>query len=171
MSWRIPVVLILALFVTVSCDQQPTDPVKQQSSTATALFESNGAQKWHTDLEFGFPLCGYTWVDCQFKLRETSRSGTDASGGDHYMFHQILHGTCSSDDTGEEWRVTNDWHEVSQGHELGQNQGIVHYISAGVGKGHAPNFKARILCHYAINANGELVVDKCSEFICEEFGN
>ncbi len=171
MRWRIPLVFILAPFVAVSCDQQPTQPFQPETADATALFGSNGADHWNGDLEFGFPLCGYTYVDCQMKVRETSRSGTDASGGAHYMFHQVLHGTCTSEETGEEWRVTNDWHEVSQSQESGQEGSIVHYISAGVGKGHAPNFKARILCKQTINANGEMVIDDCSEFICEEFGS
>lgn len=171
MRWRIPIVIALTLFVAVSCDQQPTQPLQQEAVAAPALFASNGADHWKTDLEFGFELCEYTYVDCQMKVRETSRSGSDANGGDHSVFHQVLHGTCSSDETGEEWFVTNDWHEVSQSQESGQEGSIVHYISAGVGKGHAPNFKARILCKQTINANGEMVIDDCSEFICEEFGS
>ena len=171
MRWKIPLVLTLALLVTVSCDQQPTQPLGHDAATVPALFGSNGADHWRTDLEFGFPLCEYTWVDCKMKVRETSRSGQDTNGGDHNVFHQILHGTCTSDETGEEWRVTNDWHEVSQAQESGQDEGIVHFISGGVGKGHAPNFKARVLCKYTVNANGELVVDNCSESFCEEFGS
>ena len=34
MRWRIPLVLILALFVAVSCDQQPNEPVGQSVATA-----------------------------------------------------------------------------------------------------------------------------------------
>ena len=171
MRWRIPLIIGLALFVAVSCDQQPTQPLEQETAAATLLFDSKGADHWKTDLEFGFELCGYTYVDCQMRLRETSRSGNDASGGGHNVFHQTLHGTCSSEETGEEWRVTNDWHDVSQWQDSGQNEGIEHFISTGVGKGHAPNFKARILCKYTVNANGDLVVDNCSQFICEEFGS
>jgi len=171
MRWKTPLVVALALLVAGSCDQQPTQPLEQEAAAVPALFAANGADHWKADLEFGFPLCDYTWVDCQMKVRETSRSGKDASGEVHNIFHQILHGTCSSEETDEQWRVTNDWHEVSQWKESGQGGSIVHFISNGVGKGHAPNFKARILCKTTVNANGELVVDECSEFICEEFGS
>jgi hypothetical protein len=42
MRWRIPLVLILALFVAVSCDQQPTDPVEQPVATAPQFDFANG---------------------------------------------------------------------------------------------------------------------------------
>jgi hypothetical protein len=45
MRWRIPIVLILALFVAVSCDQQPTDPVEQPVATAPAFNFGNGPQE------------------------------------------------------------------------------------------------------------------------------
>ena len=44
MRWRIPLVLILALFVAVSCDQQPTDPVEQPVSAAPELNFINGPE-------------------------------------------------------------------------------------------------------------------------------
>ena len=171
MRTRIPVVLALALFVAVSCDQQPTQPLEQDGSAVPALFGANGAVVVNDYLEFGFPLCGYTYVDCQMKLHDIERVGDDGSGGQHYTWKQTLHGTCSSEETSEEWRVTNDWHEQSQSQASGQDEGTLQYISAGVGKGHAPNFKARIRCQYVVNANGVPVVDRCTEFICEEFGN
>ena len=42
MRGRIPLVLILALFVTVSCDQQPTDPMEQPVATAPEFNFMNG---------------------------------------------------------------------------------------------------------------------------------
>jgi len=173
MRWRIPLVLILALFVAVSCDQQPTHPLEPNADDVPAVVASQGrgADLWIDDLEFGFLLCDYTWVDCQMRVHDIARSGSDGSGAEHYTWHQTLHGTCSSEATGEEWRVTNDWHTMSNWLEAGQDEFVQHYISAGVGKGHAPNFKARIRCKWTINANGELVVDRCSEYRCEEFGN
>lgn len=42
MRWRIPLVLTLALFVAVSCDQQPTDVVEQPVATAPAFNFMNG---------------------------------------------------------------------------------------------------------------------------------
>lgn len=44
MRWRTPVVLILALFVAVSCDQQPTDPVEQPVATAPGFNFMNGPE-------------------------------------------------------------------------------------------------------------------------------
>jgi hypothetical protein len=43
MSWRIPVVVALALFVAVSCDQQPVEPAAEHvAEAASPLFSSQG---------------------------------------------------------------------------------------------------------------------------------
>jgi hypothetical protein len=44
MRWRIPLVLILALFVAVSCDQQPVEPVEQPVATAPVFDFMNGPE-------------------------------------------------------------------------------------------------------------------------------
>jgi len=36
MRWRIPLVVVLALFVAVSCDQQPVGPMAEQVAEAPA---------------------------------------------------------------------------------------------------------------------------------------
>ena len=42
MRWRIPIVVVLALFVAVSCDQQPVEPVPEQVAEAPTFDFSNG---------------------------------------------------------------------------------------------------------------------------------
>lgn len=42
MRWRIPLVLILALFVAAGCDQQPTEVVEQPVATAPSFDFGNG---------------------------------------------------------------------------------------------------------------------------------
>jgi hypothetical protein len=55
MRWRIPVVLTLALFVAVSCDQQPVEP----EPATTALFA--GADVYHEFL-YAHPYF-FSWMD------------------------------------------------------------------------------------------------------------
>ena len=42
MRWRIPLVVVLALFVAVSCDQQPVEPPAEQVAEAPAFNFMNG---------------------------------------------------------------------------------------------------------------------------------
>ena len=42
MRWRIPLVLILALFVAAGCDQQPVEPIEQPVATAPQFDFANG---------------------------------------------------------------------------------------------------------------------------------
>ena len=44
MRWRIPLVVALALFVAVSCDQQPVEPAAEQIAEAPALNFMNGPE-------------------------------------------------------------------------------------------------------------------------------
>ena len=44
MRWRIPLVLILALFVAAGCDQQPVEPVEQPVATAPSFDFMNGPE-------------------------------------------------------------------------------------------------------------------------------
>jgi len=171
MRWRTPVVLTLALFVAVSCDQQPTQPLEQEATAGPALFDSNGADVFRSDFTFDFNLCEYTDVSCEVREHVVFRLAEDASEGSHYFWRNNWRGTCFSDATGETWRLQDDVMEKEQAQQSGQDTYQFTYIAAGIGKGHAPNFKARIRCQYVVNANGIPVVDRCTEFICEEFGN
>jgi len=147
MSRRIPLVAVLALFVAASCDQQPTQPLEQEAAAVPALFDSKGADVFRSDFTFDFNLCGYTDVSCEFREHVVFRSAGDASGGSHYFWRNNWRGTCFSDETGETWRVQDDAMEKEQAQQL-QDAYQFTYISAGVGMGHAPNFKARIRCQY-----------------------
>jgi len=42
MRWRIPLVVALALFMAVSCDQQPVEPAAEQVATVSTFDFSNG---------------------------------------------------------------------------------------------------------------------------------
>jgi hypothetical protein len=44
MRWRIPLVVVLALFVAASCDQQPVEPPAEQVAEAPAFNFTNGPQ-------------------------------------------------------------------------------------------------------------------------------
>jgi len=170
MRWRIPLVLILALFVAVSCDQQPVEPDVQESAVPT-LFDSQGAEIYKTEFTLDFNLCGYTDVTCDVREHMVlfDRRESDASGGSHLVFHDTWRGTCVSPETGEKWRLQNDAHQTLQvdypGHYM--------FISAGVGIGDAPSFKARWNCpYYVVDGMFELDFDNCNPyFTCEEFGN
>jgi len=50
MRWRIPLVAALALFVAVSCDQQPVEPAADQVAEAPAFNYSNGAVVFRGDI-------------------------------------------------------------------------------------------------------------------------
>ena len=65
MRWRIPLVVALAAFVAVSCDQQPVEPAAEQVAEATFDF-SNNPDNGNPNIirgEWGFLLC---WSDAQF---------------------------------------------------------------------------------------------------------
>ena len=61
MRWRIPVVISLALFVAVSCEQQPVDPIGEQAVAEAPAFDwmnnpDNGNEKIYRSYE-DFILC------------------------------------------------------------------------------------------------------------------
>jgi len=49
MRWRIPIVAVLALFVAVSCDQQPVEPPADGSIVTTVPTFANGATVFRGD--------------------------------------------------------------------------------------------------------------------------
>lgn len=79
MRWRIPVVAALALFVAVSCDQQPVEPAADQVAEVTFDFSNNpdnGNLNIYRD-EWSLVLC---WSDADNGLRVCQ--GTGPMGGD-----------------------------------------------------------------------------------------
>ena len=172
MRARIPIALTLALFVAVSCDQQPTEPLQQEAGPALFAAQGNGAEVSISEFVLDFNLCGYTDVTCDVREHKVVRDAEDASEGSHFVYHSTWRGTCTSPETGEKWRlVGDDLHFVRQIDDPG------HFVfnSAGVGIGHAPNFKARFRCPY-YEVEGGLFAgidwENCStNYWCEEFGN
>ena len=80
MRWRIPLVVLLALFVAVSCDQAPTQVEDTAGAVPGALMSvdgNNGADRWIPDPECtvfdgdGNPF----WVDCRNQISTYSRNG------------------------------------------------------------------------------------------------
>lgn len=67
MRWRIPLVAVLALFVAVSCDQQPVEPPADQAAEAPAFNFSNGPNepgnsgvfRWEEDSRWYFIVTDY----------------------------------------------------------------------------------------------------------------
>lgn len=169
MRWPIPLVLILALFVAVSCDQQPTEPLEQEAGPALFGSHGNGAEVSRSEFTLAFNLCGYTDVTCDVREHMVYRRGEDASGGSHLIYHNTWRGTCVSPETGEKWRLQDDVHQTRQVTDPGHFM----YISAGVGIGHAPSFKARWNCPYYVVGGAPVIdFDSCNPyFTCEEFGN
>jgi len=171
MRARIPLVLVLALFVTVSCDQQPTEPLQQEAGPALFASHGNGPEVSTSEFTFDFNLCGYTDVTCDVRAHTVffDRRDAEAKGGYHLVYHSTWRGTCTSPDTGETWRLQDDVHQTRQGDDPGHFM----YVSAGVGIGHAPSFKARWNCpYYVVDGSPVIDFDNCNPFFtCEEFGN
>ena len=81
MRWRIPLVAALALFVAVSCDQQPVEPQVNEVAEVPSILMSadgnNGAVRWMPD-----PECTvidgdgeFFFVDCRNQIATYSRNG------------------------------------------------------------------------------------------------
>jgi hypothetical protein len=172
MRWRIPLVVALVAFVAVGCDQQSTEPVHEQVTTAPALFGVNGAESSRWD--FTFPdvdMCGYDIADCELTSHVVVHDRLDAG---HWRFHSTWNGTCTGQSTGERWRFRDQFNQQSQ-FDWEDFAPDVFYIGNSsvllIGQGQTPNFKARAQERYTVNANGELVSYKAIGFFCVEPGS
>ena len=70
MRWRIPLLLALAAFVAVSCDQQPVEPTADQFSDAPT-FKIEDAPPFSGIIERAEFPSAYSWVDFKSGLRLT----------------------------------------------------------------------------------------------------
>ena len=155
MRWRIPLVVTLALFVAVSCDQAPTavDEVASDVPTFKVL-----ANEWST-FAWEFDNCIET-MDAVMKCKYLEGYTETPNGNWAYQEKYTCHGTAEGQTTGYEY-VWNDtviiWSE-SGGPDRAYND---HYIDTWhvIGKGQAPNFNVIVNWTFAVNANGELAVE------------
>ena len=82
MRWRTPLVALLALFVAVSCDQQPVEPAADQVAEAPAFNFLNGPETAGPHVvrqEFG----GVTWWDFPPEATPDGEWWTVLEGVDH----------------------------------------------------------------------------------------
>jgi hypothetical protein len=156
MRWRIPLVVVLALFVAVSCDQSlPTateDPVPE-SPTFKVL-----ANEW-SPFAWEFDICTET-LDAEMKCKFLQAYTETPSGNWAYQEKYTCHGTAVGLTTGYKYRWNDTvivWSE-SGGPNKAYND---HYIDTWhiIGQGQAPDFHQKVNWTITYNANGELAVE------------
>jgi hypothetical protein len=176
MRGRIPLTVLLVLFVAVSCDQQPLEPSIGSESELLDYHPSlNGAYQNTLEYDWSVDLCGYDQVDFSVVVHETWR--IDANFKEvlpyHYFWQARFNATGVGQRTGQIWRVNSvereafsyrlneDWEEESEIFN-------VKHLYNFVGQGSAPNFQMRLVFHSTRNRPGELVtVVSHEEPLCE----
>jgi len=168
---RIPLVAVLALFLAVSCDQQPVAPVQDELVDSQALFTATGSPALHFSRDFQWTgnLCGYDTIDCDVSEKVVRKfDWQDASGGWHYFWQRRARSTCVGQGTGHTWH----WNEMSteQSHwtdDFAPDEWFfANFKGRLIGQGSIPNFLMGERGHYAVNANGELASDQYTGFWC-----
>lgn len=155
MRWRIPLVTALSLLVLAGCDQGPTAVEAPESDSPTFGVVDNF---W---LPFSLSLTNcLEEVDAEVYAKWLETSTVSASGNVNYQWKFNVHGWGVGRDTGWEYRWNNAFDWVPHQHD---NQGA--YTESVVdnwlviGKGQAPNWKAKVTYQFTVNANGDLTVD------------
>lgn len=170
MRRSIPLITAMALFVAVSCDQQPVEPTQDEAAGGPLFAKGgNGAGIWTDNFPFTIDACGYDVLDCDITEKGAFHFHDDAAGGSHYKFSASWHGTCTGRATGETWRWNDTENAQSQWQAVGQDEYFYrNWTSTLVGTGQIPNFRSFIRGHYAIDANGEMKSDQYREYECIE---
>ena len=80
MRWRIPLAIMLAAFVAVSCQEAPTAAEDSPTETAEILLDSegnNGAIRWIPDAFCGIydGVGDFVWNDCRNQIATFSANG------------------------------------------------------------------------------------------------
>ena len=121
MRWRIPIVISLALFVAVSCEQQPVDPIGEQAVAEAPAFDwmnnpDNGNEKVYRSYE-DFIIC---FNDDDLPLR-ACHGNVPIGGGPDPVYNcglQQVEAPTSYQDVGsfkEDEFFDNDFHKVQKG--------------------------------------------------------
>ena len=163
MRWRIPLVVALALFVAVSCDQQPVEPVApEDASFAAQVFHFSGTFVDEFDTVIpcgGVDEPGHFVINGKWRCTQTF----DAAGGTHMTCSLVTNGHGIGD-FGSVWTI----HEVQPFGAYtpagAQEEKIYHehFTSLWVGKGHAPSWNDWYRWNWVMNANGEVKIDDFS---------
>ena len=152
MRWRIPLVVVIALFVAVSCDQQPIEPANDTTT------EINFAQK----------------TDVQNEFRPWSLNLTNPCNADEVYLEGTDHRILIFWDN-DHWRFKSDWNLEGTA-ASGVKYKLVDSVGGG-GWGPFPetwgtrqtvvsttsvdNFLMR--SRWTVNANGDVTVDHWAE--------
>jgi len=155
MRWQIPLVVVLALFVAVSCDQAPTAVQDPMSDGPNFKVLQN---EWITT-PWEFEHCD-EWIDAILRIKIMESSTESASGNINWQLKYVVKGTGVGRNTGYEYVWNNSFgdHETvgADGYPYTYN-----YIDNWnvIGKGKAPDFKEKVTYKITINANGDVTAE------------
>ncbi len=158
MRWPIPIAVVLALLVAVSCDQQPVEPVDESLGGETVSFGKNPATVSVTPWSGTFDLCGEE-VYAEVAWRTTTREAINADSPSHFFQNITNHGWAVSTTSGDRWRMKETWNWQNQWFDSSTDTGSYRWHVRWIGLGQAPNYEGYFFAHWTVNANGEVVVD------------
>ena len=166
MRWQIPLVVVLALFVAVSCDQQPVAPQVNEVSAAEsgALFSATT-----TTSNIRIPISDAGDVPCADggagevvlltgTLHILSHTTTDNRGGLHIKMHFQPQGIIGvGQSTGDTYRANGVSQWTTNVLGLPFTDTFVNNFLM-IGPGRDNNLMVHEILHVTINANGEVTV-------------
>jgi hypothetical protein len=163
MRWRIPAAAVLALFVALSCDQQPVEPAESDDALfAAQVFHYSGSFVNEFDLEIP---CGDAPEDGHFVINGKWRCAEryDATGGYHLQCNLVTKG-YGTGEFGSEWTIheTNPWVVYAPAGATEDKVYRERFNSMWVGKGHAPSWNDWWSWRWSMNANGDVIIDDFS---------
>lgn len=153
MRWRIPVVLFLALFVAVNCDQSSPTAVQDVTSDTPNL--QVVGNDW-ISIPWEFEHCE-EWIDAELRVKVLESFTESASGNTNWQLNYVVKGTGVGRDTGYEyvWSNTFGYHTTVGADEYPYTDSYLDNWNI-IGKGQAPDFKEKVTWKITINNNGEV---------------
>ena len=164
MRWRIPLVVLLTLFVAVSCHDAPVAP---EATPDTPLFSADVAH--HTggftnEFETLIPCGGVNeWGHFILEGKWRYRVHDDANGGYHWHNTLVVKGTGIGE-FGSEWTIHEAYPTTGYRPPDADDYQVFndHVTSMWVGKGQAPSWNDWVNYKWTMNANGDVTVDRLS---------
>jgi len=172
------IVSFLAVFLTLSCQDEEVAPlnelgtqsISKLSSEGDAVLllqdaannQNNGAQPYEQALAFPFfNPCTNELVDWTAVIRGVIHSHEDAQGKLHYQYILMITNAKGSSESGMNYVGTGMFDFVIHSNENGEALTITNQIHQNfISKGAAPNAVLTFFLHTTINANGEIVSHK-----------
>jgi hypothetical protein len=161
MHWRIPLVVVLALFVAVSCDQQPVEPPDSNSDEAlfgtTNLPANVYEYTWTWDQ---YDACGIDVVSGDLTCKVNDKSSVGDDGMVHFHYKENCHGWMEGQ-SGTAWRANETWsyesnfYPPSDVHDQTNFWVMTNWIS----QGSMPNLTTKWKYLWVV-ANGEVRVER-----------